>query len=214
MKIIFSVLLTLVALGYCPAQEIVFPKLEVEASINGQKACLYESKTSEFKSVRIDIELKNAVTNKSDLPTIFDRRGGTVYGYSIYQKSELLTPGRQMLVVGFGVSSTDESTIEGEMPRELFSIVNKGETLNLKQDKVRMNFAYPKKYADYNDSEFFVKSSFYSVSGALSDKNDLNELRRRWAKIGYFWFEDFTFPEIKPVLIRFPNQENLKICGD
>ena len=214
MKIIFSVLLALIVFGYCLAQENVKPNIEVETNIIEQKECLYESKTSEFKFVRIDIELKNALTNRSDLPTILDRRGGTVYGYSIYQKSELLTPGRQMLAVGSGVSSTDELAIEGEIPSEWFTILKKGETLNLKPSKRRMNFAYPKEYADYNDSEYFVKFSFSSVSEALSDKNDLNELRRRWAKIGYFWFEDFTFREAKPILIRFPNQENLKICSD
>lgn len=222
-KIVISFTL-LISIAFCvsaqksktPNEVQAEPDIEVTTSIINQNACLIEGsyilsngKTQHYKRVRFDIEMQNALTNKSDLPLLLDKRGGTVYGYSIFEKSANSTLGRHRQSGGWGRPSTDEYTTEVDTPSNWFLVLNKGEILNLKHTQAWLFFDYFDEYAVYDNREYFLTFALTSLSGAVSEKNVLNELRRKWSKVGYLWFEDF---ETKSVLIRFPSRESLKVC--
>jgi hypothetical protein len=218
MKLILSGLILLAAFGFGFAQEDAKPNIEVMTFVIGQKSCLKESsyilrngETQEYKNVRIDIELQNALANKSDLLILLNKRGGTVWGYSIFEKKFDSTVGRQMSATGFSFSYTEKYKNEGDVPSDWFSVLNKGQTLKLNPTQVRIFFNYAKDYADYNDRDFLMDFAFFTVEGGIPEEKDFDILRQRWSKIGYLWFESL---ETKLVSIHFPNQESLKSCED
>ena len=198
-----------------PAQRSGKPLLESRADVSEQKACLDEKGIgykdevpTAIKSVRIDLRLNLVHENKGDLPIILDKQGGTVWRYTIYQENTDSTPGEKVYEADFQLIFVGEAAKEGERPGERFAILHKGESLTMRSE-TRLLFDYANNYPPYDGGLYFISFGVYAVGGDLSQTNTLAELRRKWTKTGFFWFESV---KTKPVSMPFPSAQSLKTC--
>lgn len=181
-----------------------------DSSIKSQTACLDKSYiVTGMENVRIDVELELLYENHDTVPIILDKRSGTVQGYNIYQKNADSTPGDLKRRIDFELLFSGELLPDGDAPGKSFRRLKRW-NYHLSKIRPRLIFDHPDGFRDYEGQAYFVSFEIYTVEPGLTLAGNLDELRQRWSKKGYFWFENL---ETEPFLIEFPKYDDLKTCS-